>query len=63
MTFFMPSLGWDGGIGYMFQVHGQEFNSFRRRTRARRLRDFVFVARKSFSTHWVQSINGSGNCG
>src|ERR1700733_9017307 len=37
---FHTVLGWDGGIGYAFQVQGQEFNSFRRRTRAKRLRDF-----------------------
>ena len=25
---FHAVLGWDGGIGYAFQVQGQEFNSF-----------------------------------
>lgn len=25
---FHAVLGWDGGIGYSFQVQGQEFNSF-----------------------------------
>ena len=39
---FHAVLGWEGGIGYTFQVQGQEFNSFRRRTRAKRMRDFAF---------------------
>jgi hypothetical protein len=29
-----------GQAGFAFQIHGQEYNSFRRNTRARRLRDF-----------------------
>jgi hypothetical protein len=32
-------LGWDN-IGFLFRVHGQEFNSFRRATRSRTLREF-----------------------
>ena len=24
-------LGWSGQLGYSFQIHGQEFNGFRRR--------------------------------
>jgi hypothetical protein len=28
---FRSILGWDG-LGYIFRVHGQAFNSFRRRT-------------------------------
>jgi len=45
---FHAVLGWDGGIGYAFQVHGQEFNSFRRRTRAKRLRDFGLQRQEKF---------------
>jgi len=45
---FHAVLGWDGGIGYTFQVHGQEFNSFRRRTRAKRLRDFGLHRQEKF---------------
>ena len=37
---FHAVLGWDSGIGYAFQVHGQEFNSFRRHTRSKNLRHF-----------------------
>src|ERR1700733_9561013 len=45
---FHTVLGWDGGIGYAFQVQGQEFNSFRRRTRAKRLRDFGLHRQEKF---------------
>jgi hypothetical protein len=45
---FHAVLGWEGGIGYAFQVHGQEFNSFRRRTRAKRLRDFGLHRQEAF---------------
>lgn len=31
---FRAGLGSDSGIGYAFQVHGQEFNSFSRRTKS-----------------------------
>ena len=37
---FHAVLGWDSGIGYAFQVHGQGVNSFSRRTKSRKLRDF-----------------------
>ena len=45
---FHAVLGWEGGIGYTFQVQGQEFNSFRRRTRAKRMRDFAFHRQEKF---------------
>ncbi len=45
---FHAVLGWEGGIGYAFQVQGQEFNSFRRRTRAKRLRDFGLHRQEKF---------------
>jgi len=45
---FHAVLGWDGGIGYAFQVQGQEFNSFRRQTRSMRLRDFRFHRQEKF---------------
>ena len=28
--------GWDSEIRYTFQIHGQEFNSFQRKTRSKR---------------------------
>jgi hypothetical protein len=38
---FRTLLGWDG-LGFSFHIHGQEFTSFLRRTKAQRktLRDF-----------------------
>ena len=36
---FRAVLGWDN-IGFLFRVHGQEFNSFRRATRSRTLCEF-----------------------
>jgi hypothetical protein len=48
---FRAVLGWDSGIGYVFQIHGQEFNSFRRKTRAKKLRDFRFHSQGEVSLH------------
>src|SRR3954453_11029000 len=45
---FHPMLGWDSGIGCAFQVHGQEFNSFRRQTRTKKLRDFRLHRQEKF---------------
>ena len=45
---FHVVLGWDGGIGYAFQVHGQEFNSFRRHSRTKKLRDFRLHRQEKF---------------
>jgi hypothetical protein len=44
---FRTALGWDG-LGFIFRVHGQEFNSFRRATRAKALRDFQLRPRETF---------------
>ncbi len=32
-------LGWNQDLGYIIRVHGQEFNSFRRKTRSKALND------------------------
>ena len=40
---FHAVLGWDSGIGYAFQIRGQEFNSSKAsiaKPRAKKLRDF-----------------------
>jgi len=37
---FQPILGWNLDLGYSFRIHGQEFNSFRRKTRSQPLRMF-----------------------
>jgi hypothetical protein len=34
---FRAILGWDGDLGYIIRIHGQEFNSFRRKTRLKAL--------------------------
>ena len=39
---------WDGTVGFIFRVHGQEFNSFRRVTRSKTLRDFQLRPREAF---------------
>jgi len=46
---FRTLLGWDG-LGFSFHIHGQEFTSFLRRTRAQRkaLRDFQLRPRETF---------------
>jgi len=44
---FRAVLGWDH-IGFLFRIHGQEFNSFRRATRARTLREFQLRPTETF---------------
>ena len=44
---FRAVLGWDN-IGFLFRVHGQEFNSFRRATRSRTLREFQLRPSENF---------------
>jgi len=46
---FRALLGWDG-LGFSFHIHGQEFTSFLRRTRAqwKTLRDFRLRPRETF---------------
>ena len=44
---FRAVLGWDN-IGFLFCVHGQEFNSFRRATRSRTLREFKLRPTETF---------------
>ena len=44
---FRAVLGWDH-IGFLFRIHGQEFNSFRRATRAMTLREFQLRPTETF---------------
>src|SRR5215813_8089123 len=44
---FCAVLGWDN-IGFLFRVHGQEFNSFRRATRSRTLCEFQLRPTETF---------------
>ncbi len=41
-------LGWESGIGYSFKIHGQEFNSFQRKTRSKKLCDFRLHRQEKF---------------
>ena len=45
---FQHVMGWSGDLGYSFRIHGQEFNSFRRRTRAKSLREFRLHRQEKF---------------
>ena len=45
---FNAVLGWDSGIGYAFQIQGQEFNSFQRKTRSKKFRDFRLHRQEKF---------------
>jgi len=45
---FHAVLGWDSGIGYSFKIHGQEFNSFQRKTHSKKLRDFRLHRQETF---------------
>ena len=44
---FRAVLGWDN-MGFLFRVHGQEFNSFRRASRSRTLREFQLRPTETF---------------
>jgi len=41
-------LGWHGDLGYIVRVHGQEFNSFRRKTRSKALHEFQLHRQEKF---------------
>jgi integrase len=45
---FSAILGWNGDLGYLTNVHGQEFNSFRRKTRSKGLREFKLHRQEKF---------------
>src|SRR5215471_21856946 len=45
---FHAVLGWDSGIGYSFQIQGQEFNSFQRKNRSKKLCDFRLHRQEKF---------------
>ena len=44
---FRAVLGWDN-IGFLFRIHGQEFNSFRRATGSKTLREFQLRPSETF---------------
>jgi hypothetical protein len=45
---FHTVLDWDSGIGFAFQIQGQEFNCFQRKTRSKKLRDFRLHRQEKF---------------
>src|SRR5712692_5396164 len=45
---FLSMLGWQQDLGFIIRVHGQEFNSYRRRSRGKRLRDFQLHRQEKF---------------
>jgi hypothetical protein len=45
---FRMILGWNGDLGYIIRLHGQEFNSFRRKTRSKALHEFKLHRQEKF---------------
>jgi hypothetical protein len=45
---FRAILGWNADLGYLIRVHGQEFNSFRRKTRCKALHEFKLHRQEKF---------------
>jgi hypothetical protein len=41
-------LSWNGDLGYIVRVHGQEFNSFRRKTRSKALHELKLRRQEKF---------------
>ncbi len=45
---FRTLLGWSADLGYIIRIHGQEFNSFRRKTRSQALHEFQLHRQEKF---------------
>ena len=45
---FRAILGWQGDLGFMIRVHGQEFNSFRRKTQSKALHELKLHRQETF---------------
>lgn len=45
---FQTVLGWSGDVGYIFRIHGKDYNGFRRRTGSKTLRDFHLHCNEKF---------------
>jgi hypothetical protein len=45
---FRTILGWNGDLGYIVRVHGQEINSFWRKTRSKALHEFKLHRQEKF---------------
>jgi hypothetical protein len=49
---FRAILGWNGNLGYIIRIHGQEFNSFHRKTRFVALQKFHLRRREKLLYVW-----------
>jgi hypothetical protein len=45
---FQTVLGWSGNVGYIFQIHGKDYNGFQRRKNLKSLRDFHLHCHEKF---------------
>jgi hypothetical protein len=45
---FRAILGWHGDLGFIIRVHGQEFNSFRRKTQSKALHELKLHRQEKF---------------
>jgi hypothetical protein len=45
---FRAILSWKNDLGYIIRIHGQEFNSFRRKTRSKTLHEFKLHRQEKF---------------
>jgi hypothetical protein len=45
---FLSMLGWQQDLGFIIRIHGQEVNSYQRRFRGKRLRDFQLRRQEKF---------------
>ena len=44
-------LDWNNDLGYIIRLHGQEFNSFRRKTRSKALYEFKLHRQEKFLSY------------
>ena len=45
---FLAILGWGGDLGYIIRIHGEEFNSFRRKNRSKTLQELKLHRQEKF---------------
>ena len=59
---FRAILGWNGNLGYIIRIHGQEFNSFAERLDPKLCTNSNCIGRKSSYTSATRCTCGSGIC-
>src|SRR3954465_6889898 len=57
---FRSILGWNGDLGYIIRIHGQEFNSFRGTRDRKPYTSSSFTAKRSSYTSATRCTCGSG---